>query len=177
MTAVQDSIVVVSNAGRAYARVVMYSPLQLVFSILMTLQFLVITLHDWLEIPGWTHGSQVQAVAGRRRFLLATVANAFFPGIAVAFVFLYRPESRPSFVATYWVIYCAVTVLSAVMMWWVPYFFGASQQVKDEMEAMYSGTRQVLPARGDNPRPNLIHLYFHALFLCTLSTALLMKFR
>jgi hypothetical protein len=33
-----------------------------------------------------------------------------------------------------------------------------------------------LPARGDNPRPNLLHLGFHALFLTTLTLACFVRF-
>jgi hypothetical protein len=33
----------------------------------------------------------------------------------------------------------------------------------------------VLPARGDNPRPNVLHLWFHAIFLATLALAILMR--
>jgi hypothetical protein len=42
---------------------------------------------------------------------------------------------------------------------------------------MYAGTRQVLPPRGDNPRPNLLHLCFHALFVVTFLLALVLRFR
>jgi hypothetical protein len=41
---------------------------------------------------------------------------------------------------------------------------------------MYAGTIQVLPARGDNPRPNLLHLCFHALFLVTLALSAVLRF-
>jgi hypothetical protein len=149
--------------------------LRTIFSLLIMLQFLVVTLHDWLNIPGWTHGRQVQAAIGRRKFLLATLANSIFPGLAVAFIFLYRGNHSPSFVGNYWVIYCAVTVFSAVMMWYVPYFFGADDKTKRLYAAMYDGTKQVLPPRGDNPRPNLLHLYFHALFLLTLCFAVALR--
>jgi hypothetical protein len=50
-------------------------------------------------------------------------------------------------------------------MWYVPYFFGANEEKKREYSRMYAGTRDVLPARGDNPRPNLLHICFHALFV------------
>jgi len=40
---------------------------------------------------------------------------------------------------------------------------------------MYAGTRNVLPARGDNPRPNVLHLYFHALFLINLALAIALR--
>jgi hypothetical protein len=43
-------------------------------------------------------------------------------------------------------------------------------------QTMYAGTRQVLPERGDNPRPNLLHLCFHALFLLTFVFAIVIRF-
>lgn len=153
----------------------MHLSLATVFSALIVVQFLVITLHDWLNIPGWTHGRQVQAVIGRRKFVAATLTNAIFPGLAVLFIFLYRTGPRPAGIANYWVIYCAVTVVSAIMMWYVPYFFGANEKTRTEYARMYAGTRQVLPARGDNPRPNLLHLCFHVLFLTNLCLALLIR--
>jgi len=102
-------------------------PIEFALSVLLCLQFLVVTLHDWLNIPGYTHGRQVQATVGRRKFLLATGINSIFPGIAVAFVFLYRTSPKPAYVTTYWFLYCAVTVASAIAMWYIPYFVGASQ--------------------------------------------------
>ncbi len=68
-------------------------------------------------------------------------------------------------------IYCAVTVISAIAAWWIPYFRGADEKTKKLYADMYAGTRNILPPRGDNPRPNLLHLYFHALFLITLVLA------
>ncbi len=150
--------------------------MQITFSTLIIVQFLVVTLHDWLDIPGWTHGKQVQAAVGRRKFFLVTLVNAIFPALAVAFIFLYRHGPRPVFVTNYWLIYAAVTVFSAIMMWYVPYVFGADEKTKRMYQTMYAGTKQVLPARGDNPRPNLLHLCFHALFLLTFVFAIVVRF-
>jgi hypothetical protein len=72
--------------------------MQITFSTLIVVQFLVVTLHDWLDIPGWTHGKKVQAAVGRRKFFLVTLVNAIFPGLAVVFIFLYRHGPRPMFV-------------------------------------------------------------------------------
>jgi len=69
------------------------------------------------------------------------------------------------------VVYCALTVISAIAMWYVPYLLGTSDATKREYAAMYAGTRQVLPARGDNPRPNLLHVCFHVLFIVNLGLA------
>ena len=132
---------------------------------MITIQFVVVVLHDWLDIPGWTHGRQVQALIGRRKLQVATIINAVFPGLAVAFAFYYWNRPKPGFATSYWIMYCAVTLLSAIVMWYVPYFTGTNEKTKREYAAMYAGTRHVLPPRGDNPRPNLLHLCFHVLFV------------
>ena len=57
----------------------------------------------------------------------------------------------------------------------IPYFFGASQKLKRDYERMYAGTRHVLPERGDNPRPNLLHICFHVLFVVNFCLALISR--
>ena len=149
--------------------------MQTLFSCLLIAQFVVVVLHDWLEIPGWTHGSQVQAIVGRRKLILATAINAVFPGVAVAFAIHWWGRPRPVLVDDYWVLYCAITLLSAVVMWYVPYVFGADQQRKLEYARMYAGTTYVLPPRGDHPRPNLLHLCFHVLFVVNFLLVVLLR--
>ncbi|HVT87741.1 MAG TPA: hypothetical protein VHD56_02730 [Tepidisphaeraceae bacterium] len=150
--------------------------LQVAFTVLITLQFLLIIFHDMIDIPGWTHGRQVKETIGRMKFWAATGINAIFPGVAVGFAIWFFGRPKPGFVTQYWVIYCAITLGSAIMMWWIPYFFGASEKTKQEYARMYAGTKQVLPLRGDNPRPNLLHLFFHALFVVNLVLALALRF-
>jgi hypothetical protein len=153
------------------------SMLQLAFSVLLGLQFLLVVFHDMLDIPGWTHGSQVKATVGGRKFWIGTLINAIFPGLAVGFAVWFFNRPKPGYVVDYWVIYCAVTVGSAIAMWWIPYFFGCDEKTKLEYARMYAGTRHLLPPRGENPRPNLLHLYFHSLFVVTLALAVALRFQ
>jgi hypothetical protein len=133
--------------------------------------------HDWIDVPGWTHGTQVQLVVGRRKLWIATLINAVFPGIAVAFAFTFWNRLKPAFVTSYWVLYCAVTLASAILMWYIPYFLGATERTKQDYLRMYAGTKHVLPPRKDNPRPNLLHLSFHLLFIVNFCLALSLRFR
>jgi hypothetical protein len=146
------------------------------FTVLIVLQFLVVALHDLVDVPGLTHGAQVKSTIGRRKIWLATLINSIFPGVAAAFAVLYWLGWRSAYGADYWLVYCVVTVFSAVMMWYMPYLFGASARTKSDYAKMYAGTWQVLPKRGDNPRPNLLHVGFHMLFLATLGLAVLIRF-
>jgi hypothetical protein len=149
--------------------------LQLIFTILVTLQFIAVVFHDMIDIPGWAHGRQVREIIGRRKFWIATFINAIFPGLAVGFVFWFWNGRAPALVANYWMIYCGITLLSAIWMWYVPYIFGCRDEVKRMYSRMYEGTIQVLPARGENPRPNLLHLLFHLLFVVNFVLAVALR--
>ena len=146
--------------------------LPLAFSVLIGLQFVVVVFHDLLDIPGWTHGRQVKATVGPAKFWMGMLVNAVFPGLAAGFAVWFFNRPKPGYVTSYWLLYCAVTVASAIAMWWIPYFFGCGEKTKRDYARMYAGTRHVLPPRGNNPRPNLLHLYFHGLFLTTLVLSL-----
>ena len=147
-----------------------------VFTCLIILQFAIIVSHDLIDIPGWVHGSQVRGSIGRRKVWLATIANSVFPGIAVGFAIYFWNRPKPSFVPNYWVIYCAVALMSAIGMWYIPYFRGAPEKQKKEYLSMYEGTRHILPVRDDNPRPNVFHLGIHALFVVNFCLAIVLRF-
>jgi hypothetical protein len=149
--------------------------MQLLFTCLITLQFLVVVLHDIVNIPGWTHGYQVKAALGQSKFWIATAVNAIFPALAAGFALWYWNSPKPPHVIQYWKIYCAITLASAIVMWYVPYFFGASEEKQQLYEQMYAGTRHILPPRGNNPRPNLLHICFHVLFAVNLVLAIALR--
>jgi len=62
-------------------------------------------------------------------------------------------------------------------MWYVPYLHRAPDKQKSEYLKMYAGTRHVLPARGDNPRPNLFHMGIHLLFVVNVCLSVALRFR
>jgi hypothetical protein len=151
--------------------------IEIIFAGLIALQFLIIAAHDWVDVPRWIHGSQVQAVVGRRKLAWATLVNIAFPGTALAYAIWFFHEPKPVFVLNYWVIYTAITAVTAFLMWWVPYIFGSSPARAEEYRKMYAGTRHVLPVRKGDPGPNLVHLVFHGLFLTTLLLALALRLK
>ena len=108
----------------------MNAKIETLFACLIVLQFAVVVSHDWLDTPGWTHGRPVQAVVGRGKLALATAVNAVFPALAVGSALWFWGRSEPKIVVDYWVIYCGLTLLSAIIMWYVPYFFGADERRK-----------------------------------------------
>ena len=142
------------------------------FTYLIVLQVIIIISHDLVDIPGWVHGSQIQVLMGKRKVWLATLANSVFPGIAVGFAIFFWNRPKPAFVPNYWLVYCAIAMMSAIGMWYLPYLRGAPKKIRDEYLTMYAGTRHILPARGDNPRLNLFHIGIHLLFVTNLGLAI-----
>ncbi len=147
------------------------------FACLIALQFLIIVSHDLIDIPGLVHGSQIQAQIGTTKVWLATLANAVFPGIAVAFALCFWSRPTPAYVSNYWIVYCSVALLSAIGMWYIPYLLGAPEKQSRQYLTMYAGTRHILPPRGNNPRPNLFHVAIHILFVVNFCLALLVRVR
>ena len=74
-------------------------------------------------------------------------------------------------------LHCTVTLASAIATWYMPYLLGTTEERKLDYSRMYAGTRQVLASRGDNPRPNLLHVCFHVLFLVNFFLVLMLRFR
>jgi hypothetical protein len=150
---------------------------QVIFTVLICLEFLLMAVHDWLNIPGWTHGRQVYAVVGPVKMWVGTLVNSLLPGLAAYFAIRYWHQPKPRFVLIYWVVYCGIAALGALTSWWIPYFRGTDEKTEDMYARMYAGTLQVLPPRGNNPRPNVLHLCFHLLFLVTLVLSVLLWLR
>lgn len=145
------------------------------FTLLISLQFVIILTHDLVDIPGLVHGSQVQRILGRRKVWLATIVNSILPGIAVGFALAFWNKPVPGYASNYWIIYCAIAMASAVAMWYLPYFRGAPEQHKLEYLRMYEGTIHILPQRDNNPRPNLFHVGIHVLFAVNLCLAAMLR--
>ena len=142
--------------------------IQTLFNYLIILQFVVVALHDWIEIPGWTHGKQMIAVLGPAKMAIGTAVNCLIPGAAAFFAICFWHRPKPGYVLDYWVIQNAFLAFGAITAWWIPYFRGTDEKTKQMYLRMYEGTKQILPPRGDNPRPNVLHLFFHVLFAINL---------
>ncbi|HEY3761293.1 MAG TPA: hypothetical protein VGN23_06055 [Verrucomicrobiae bacterium] len=142
--------------------------IQAIFTYLLIAGFLINALHDWLDIPGWTHGRQVRAAIGPAKMIIGTAVNALLPGVAVFLALRYWNHPAPLFARIYWVVYCVMAGMGALTSWWIPYFRGTDEKTRQLYKKMYEGTIQVLPPHGDNPRPNLLHLCLHAIFVVSL---------
>ena len=77
--------------------------------------------------------------------------------------FLLRVTWMMEFGAAYYFVLLAVEIAT----WWVPYFFRTSAKNREVYSRIHARTVQVVPKRGENPRPNLEHLILMCLTLVT----------
>jgi hypothetical protein len=124
--------------------------IRILFAFLLTLGFIVMALHDLVDIPGLTHGKQVRAAIGPWKLWVGTIVNATLSGLPAGFAIYYWNRPAPASVANYWLIFCGIAMTGAIAMWWMPYFFGTSAKTRKLYAEMYAGTWQILPPRGDN---------------------------
>jgi hypothetical protein len=148
-----------------------------IFTVLICIQFLVMAVHDLVHIPGLTHGRQVMAAVGPVKVFIGTAVNSILAGIPAVFAIVYWHKPKPDYLLNGWLIYCAFVCIGMIQAWWLPYFRGTDDKTKNLYAKMYAGTWQILPPHGDNPRPNVLHLVFHTLFLITFVFALLLRLR
>lgn len=144
------------------------------FAILISMQFVLILLHDLVDIPGLVSGSTIQSAIGKRKVIGIAFMNAIFPGVAAGLAIRFWKGRAPAAVWNYWVIYCSVTVLSAIVMWYVPYLRGRDAGPSGSAARLHGNTVRVLPPRGDNAGPDLFHMLMHLVFLANLCLALLL---
>jgi hypothetical protein len=52
----------------------------------------------------------------------------------------------------------SIYLVGHIAAWWIPYFFGCSQQWKERMNYAFGRTMKILPPIKDHPIPNLEHL-------------------
>ena len=116
--------------------------IQTTFTYLLIVQFLIVALHDWLNIPGWTHGRQVQAAIGPTKMIVGTAINAILPGVAVFLALRYWHQPVPLGARIYWVAYCALTGLGALTSWWIPYFRGTDEKTTQLYKKMYEEKKE-----------------------------------
>lgn len=128
---------------------------------------LIMLLHDWVHIPPFTDIlalKQNHSVAFR---LLMTVVNSMTVLVPLGIsIYIFGVNAPPLWaVRTIFWCYLGLTV-GTIGSWWVPYFLGSSASHKEGF-AEYRNTHQLLPARGDNVRPNTLHIVLHVhVWLC-----------
>ena len=126
---------------------------------------LFVALHDWVPLGRLTNRAGVRGVDSTGRLVWTTVWSTAPFALGLAWCVRYAPW--PGWLVTYlWVIYW-LAFGGAMMSWWVPYLFGATEEKKTRFRQRFAGTMSFLPER-NGIRPDTLHVVFHASLLAIL---------
>ena len=139
--------------------------LGILFVSTLALQTLHLICQDWLDLFPLNDIAHLRETISQTNRLLMIVGNSAPSMIALLLALVYLGQPTPLSVGLYWVAYFGSVLVLMYTMWYKPYFFGATAEQRQEFAYAYGRTHQILPPRGENPRPNTFHLILHALFL------------
>ena len=127
---------------------------------------LYLLFQDWVTVPRFNEPHTGDVGVGRR---LAISAGNVVPPLLLLVLVAASPATGP---LPWWtlgwgILYDVAFLVLVWMAWYGPYLHGTTPQRTAEYRAEFARTIQVLPARGDHPRPNLAHVILHVLFLAT----------
>lgn len=133
----------------------------ILFIILQTILLPIMALHDWIHLPPLTNIRELEKHSTvKGRFINSTIFF-FLIFIPLLLTIVYQPDYSFFVRISIFNFYFFLSV-GTIFSWWVPYFFGSSEQHKKDFEE-YKKTHHFLPARGDNVIPNTFHVLLHLL--------------
>lgn len=141
------------------------------FIMLQVILLLFMLFHDWIPIPPFNDIKALEVCECTYYRLLGSLINGtmvLVPLILTILSFGNAHISHPIAI-TVWSFYFVLT-LGAIFSWWVPYFFGSSEKHK-EVFSKFQNTHSFLPPRGDNIRPNTLHVALHLMIWTCLGFA------
>ena len=140
----------------------MSAPLLATLVVYQVVEVAFLALHDYVPMGRLTNLAAVQATdtPGKRLFDTAWSTLPYAFGLAASCWFL-RSGFWPGWLVTYLRVSYAVLLGGALLSWWVPYFFGATEEKKARFRERFEGTSAFLPER-NGIRPDTLHVVFHA---------------
>ena len=135
--------------------------ISLTCSVLITLFLL---LHDWIDIYPLNDLATFNKHCSLRNKILMTVFNTPFFIIYTAILLCYWSTPLSWYGMTYLIICNVLFSIGIICSWWAPYLFGWPVEQTKELRETHGTTHTFLPAIGNNPIPNTLHIIFHLVF-------------
>lgn len=147
-----------------------------IFLVLSLIQFLILLVQDTVNLFPLNDIKHLQESMSLRDRTLMFIGNTVFFLICLVLQIVYFGQPKPVWVGGYAVLLYGLNLYLMYQQWYKYYFFGAAAEVNAKYALEYGRTLHILPARGSNPRPNLLHLVLHVLFVCNTILAIIVCF-
>ena len=131
------------------------------FIIIQSTLLFFMLFHDWIPVPPYNDIPTLKKRDTISYRLIGSLVNGATVAIPLGITLLYYGKPAMPFVASASIagFYLLLTI-GTIMSWWVPYFFGSSQKLKEEF-SKFKNTHHFLPPRGDHILPNTLHVVLH----------------
>ena len=147
--------------------------IEFLFVNLLIIQCLFLMAHDFVDLFPFNDIENLRQSRSFKMRVLTTAVKTLPAIIALVLAVIYFGEWKPVGIGIYFSAYFFTTIAVTYFIWYRPYLFGTSEEQKSNYKIEFSRTHQILPAIGDNPRPNTLHVFVHLLFFVN---ALLMAY-
>jgi hypothetical protein len=117
--------------------------------------------HDWISVPPLNDIPALKKHDTLFYRLLGSAINGTVVLVPLLLTLIFHQGKSIALYAniTIVIIYAILTV-GTILSWWVPYFFGSSQKLKQAF-SKFKKTHHFLPARKDHIVPNTLHVILH----------------
>ncbi len=129
------------------------------FIVLQAILLFFITFHDWVHLPPLLDMREMEKHSTKKGRAINSFIFFLFIAVPLSLTWVYQPN-YPFWVKIVLVSVYGVLTTGTVMSWWVPYFFGSSDEHKKNY-IEYENTHHFLPPLGNNIVPNTFHVILH----------------
>jgi len=135
---------------------------------------LFLLLHDWINIYPLNDLTTFNKHCSLRNKIVMTCVNTPFFIIYTTTLLYYWATPFSWYAKIYLIICNALFSIGIMFSWWLPYFFGWPTEQTKELRETHSSTHTFLPAIGNNPIPNTLHVIFHLIFFINIITTMML---
>ncbi len=137
---------------------------EFLFVDLLLIHCLSLLFHDYIDLFPLNDVESMRIYNSSSERFISTLLKSIPAIIALILAVLYFGEWKTYIVKIFMFSYFTIGLMVIYWVWYRPYLFGTGEKQKLKYMNNYGRTHQILPAIGDNPRPNTLHIILHILF-------------
>lgn len=145
-------------------RRISFSESLFIFGLGLLLIFMLI--HDWVPLGSLNNVQAIQLAHTKSELVQMTTIQTLSILIVIIIAVIYIGKRYPIWAKLWLIIHLGCIMVGAIFAWWIPYFFGSSEERVGRYNFMFGDTHSFLPAM-NGIVPNTIHVLFHLTLLLT----------
>ena len=133
-------------------------------------------LHDWIPLGRFNDLEGIRSQHTISEIWFTTAVNTVSALVVLIITVAFVGKTYPVWARIWLVLHIGGILAGAITAWWIPYFFGADQDLAARYQIMFGDTHSFLPER-NGIVPNTIHVVFHSVLVLVWLIAIYLAFR